>query len=74
MSCAFSPFRFRCAFEPSTWPQDGPRKFKVGSKRPPRRPQERPISSQERPKRAPRGDSEGPEGGGKSRTPPPLID
>ena len=70
MILAFSPFRLRCAFEASRWPQDGPRELQEGPKRPPRRPQERPRAPQERPKSVPRGYLDGPRGGTEREDPP----
>eukprot|EP00959_Pyramimonas_sp_CCMP1952_P285460 5968685-Pyramimonas_sp.AAC.1 len=39
---ASSPFRFRCALEASTWPQDGPREAQAEPHRGPRLAQESP--------------------------------
>ena len=71
MICASSPIRFRCAFEASRWPQDGPRELQERPKRPPRRPQERRRSPQERPKMRSRWPQKR---GEANRGPPPSFD
>ena len=52
MTFAFSPFRFRWAFEVSRWPQDGPREPQEGPKTAPRAPKSAPRAGQESPRTA----------------------
>eukprot|EP00959_Pyramimonas_sp_CCMP1952_P217043 4539283-Pyramimonas_sp.AAC.1 len=58
-----SPFRFRCAFEASAWPQDGPIELQEGPERPSSLPQARPRSPPWGPNSAPRCYDDGYSGG-----------